>query len=265
MADLIATEAYALKIGSINTNSFSPYQGCIKYRAIALGCNVAGTYANNQLVCQKDLSKASTVSYSLRNSTSDYLTNVIIQAGSCIFSGNLPAGGVLYTTTAPSGSSWTITINGGGSTTYMVYPTPSSTIRSYTLSKKDYVYEISINPYADVITGNYTRVFILSNMDQSLVGTTNTISQQGITSHYTIYTNTNSSGTIGHFIGNQCTNQKGPLDMINGNTYSILYTVIDTSVNTNQYPAGAIIRAWRRVYEFKFDSNKYYDSFNIAL
>ena len=135
MADLIATEAYAQSIGGINT-SYTPNLGCTKSRATALGCNVGGTYADNQLVCQKDLSKTSTVIYSLRNSTSDYLSNVRIQAGSCIFTGNFPADSVLYTTSIPSGSSWTITINGNISTAYKVEPSPSSTNHSYQLSKK---------------------------------------------------------------------------------------------------------------------------------
>lgn len=57
MADLIATEAYAKNIGGKNI-SYTSNLGCTKSRAIALGCDVAGTYLNNQLVCQKDLSKA---------------------------------------------------------------------------------------------------------------------------------------------------------------------------------------------------------------
>ena len=115
MANLIATEAYAKNIGGKNI-SYTSNLGCTKSRAVALGCKVAGTYANNQLVCQKDLSKTSTVTYSLKNNTLDYLTNVRIYAGSCIFSGNLPVESALYTTVAPSGSSWTITINGSTST-----------------------------------------------------------------------------------------------------------------------------------------------------
>ena len=264
MANLIATEAYAKNIGGKNI-SYTSNLGCTKSRAIALGCTVAGTYANNQLVCQKDLSKASTVSYSLRNSTSDYLTNVRIQAGSCIFTGNLPAGGVLYTTSIPSGSSWIITINGSTSTTYMVYPTPSSAIRSYTLSKKDYSYNISLSITNSTVSGNLTRVFILSNMDPSLVGTTYHISAQGMSSNYTIYSKANSSGSIGSFKGNQCTNQAGPITMVNGNTYSVLYTVIDTSSNTSSFPAGTITAAWKRVHTFTFNSSNYYYSFNITV
>lgn len=60
MADLIATEAYAKNIGGKNI-SYTSNLGCTKSRAIALGCDVAGTYLNNQLVCQKDLSKATKV------------------------------------------------------------------------------------------------------------------------------------------------------------------------------------------------------------
>ena len=132
MAYIIATEAYAQSIGVTNI-SYTFNLGCTKSRAIALGCNVAGTYTDNQLVRKEDLSSAT---YSLKNATSDYLTNVRIQAGSCIFSGNLPADGILYTTSIPSGSSWTITINGNISTAYKVEPSPSSTNHSYQLSKK---------------------------------------------------------------------------------------------------------------------------------
>ena len=53
----IATEAYAKSIGGKNV-SYTSNLGCTKSRAIALGCDVTGTYLNNQLVCQKDLSKA---------------------------------------------------------------------------------------------------------------------------------------------------------------------------------------------------------------
>ena len=260
MANLIATEAYAKNIGGKNI-SYTSNLGCTKSRATALGCNVGGTYVDNQLVCQKDLSKTSTVIYSLRNSTSDYLSNVKIQAGSCIFTGNFPADSVLYTTSIPSGSSWTITINGSTSTAYMVYPTPNSTIRSYTLSKRDYSYNVSIKQ-PSTIANNYTRVFLLSNMDSSLVGTKSYISARGITSNYTIYTKTSSPGSIGAFKGNQCTNQGGPITMVNGNTYSILYTVIDTSNNTNYFPAGTITTQWKRIHTFTFYSNIYNYAFD---
>ena len=132
MAGLIATEAYAQSIGSKHI-SYTFNLGCTKSRAIALGCNVKGTYTDNQLVRKEDLS---TDTYSLKNITSDYLNNVLISAGNCKFTGNLPAGGTLYTTAAPSGSSWTITINGSISTAYKVEPSPSSTNHSYQLSKK---------------------------------------------------------------------------------------------------------------------------------
>ena len=263
MAYQIATEAYAQSKGGVNV-SYTPNLGCTKSRAIALGCKVLGNYTDNQLVCQKDLGKTSTVTYSLKNDTSDYLTNVRIYAGNCIFSGNLPAGRALYTTAAPNSSSWTITINGSTSTSYIVYPTPNSTIRSYTLSKKDYSYNISITP-SSTVSGNQTRVFLLSNMDPSLVGTKNYISVRGITSNYTIYTKTNSPGSIGSFIGNQCTNQLGPITMVDGNTYSILYTVIDTSSNTDSFPAGTIITNWKRIHQFVFHSDAYYYSFYIPI
>ena len=135
MADLIATEAYAKNIGGKNV-SYTSNLGCTKSKAIALGCKVAGTYVDNQLVCQKDLSKPGVTSYSLKNNSTDYFTTARIQAGNCIFTGSLPAGGVLYTTLIPSGSSWIITINGSTSTAYKVEPSPSSTNHYYTLSKK---------------------------------------------------------------------------------------------------------------------------------
>lgn len=55
MANLIATEAYAKSVGGKNI-SITSNLCCTKSRAIDLGCNVLGTYADNQLVCQKDLS-----------------------------------------------------------------------------------------------------------------------------------------------------------------------------------------------------------------
>lgn len=262
MADLIATEAYAQSIGGANI-SYTSNLGCTKSRAIALGCDVTGTYTDKQLICQKDLSKTSTIKYSLKNSSSDNLTNIKVQAGSCIFTGTFAPKTILYSTTAPSDISWSITINGSPSTAYMVYPAPDSNIRSYILQKKSYRYEISFTP-KNTVEGNLTRVFILSNMDSSLVNTTYYISAKGITSNYTIYTKTNSSGTIGNFIGNQCTNQGGPITMVNGNKYSILYTIIDTSSNTDKYPAGTITKKWIRVCEFEFNSNVDYYQFNIT-
>ena len=69
MADLIATEAYAKNIGGKNI-SYTSNLGCTKSRAIALGCNVKGTYTNNQLIRQVDLSRATTITYSLLNISS---------------------------------------------------------------------------------------------------------------------------------------------------------------------------------------------------
>ena len=135
MADLIATEAFAKNIGGANISYISNL-GCTKSKAIALGCKVARTYTNNQLVCQKDLSTPGVTSYSLRNNSIEYFTNVKIYAGNCIFSGNFPAGGILYNNAAPSGSSWTITINGSISTAYKVEPSPSSTNHYYIFFKR---------------------------------------------------------------------------------------------------------------------------------
>lgn len=60
MANKIATEAYAWSIGRKNI-SYTSILGCTRSRAIALGCNVSGNYTYNQLVCEKDLSKATKV------------------------------------------------------------------------------------------------------------------------------------------------------------------------------------------------------------
>lgn len=62
MANLIATEAYAQSIGWRNT-PYTSNLGCTKSRVIALGCDISGTYLNNQLVCQKDLSRATPITY----------------------------------------------------------------------------------------------------------------------------------------------------------------------------------------------------------
>ena len=158
MANLVATEDYARSIGGTSA-SYTHNLCCTKLRAIALGCDVAGTYTDYQLVCQKDLSKASTIKYSLRNASSDYLTNVRIWAGSCVFTGNLPPGGILYTTSAPGSSSWSISINGSISNIYKVYPAaspdtysyainvaiPDTTVTMNTYTTPDYYYEVSIS------------------------------------------------------------------------------------------------------------------------
>ena len=135
MADLIATEAFAQSKGGVNV-SYTPNLGCTKSRAIALGCNVAGTYADNQLVSEDSLMKPTTTQYELINKTYDYLTNVRIQAGSCVFTGNLPHNGKLYSTGVPSGSFWSILVNGSMPTTQEVYPAPNSDIHEYEYREK---------------------------------------------------------------------------------------------------------------------------------
>lgn len=134
MANLIATEAYAKSIGGKNI-SYTSNLCCSKYRAVALGCTVEGTYGDRQLVCEKDLF-GDEVKYSLINKTSDYLTNVSIVAGDCKFTGNLSPGGRLYSTEVPSGSSWTILINGITPTTQTVYPAPNNSIHVYEYREK---------------------------------------------------------------------------------------------------------------------------------
>ena len=46
MAYIIATETYAQSIGGVPISYISNL-GCTKSRAIALGCDVAGTYTDN--------------------------------------------------------------------------------------------------------------------------------------------------------------------------------------------------------------------------
>ena len=254
MADLIATEAYAQSIGGANV-SYTPNLGCTKFRAIALGCKVVGTYTDNQLVCQKDLDKISTVTYSLRNLTDAYLYNIRVQAGSCVFTGNIPTGGVLYTTTAPSSSSWT-TSNIGLNT---VNPSPDPNTYSYIIQNPTtYIYTVSRqNP--DSIAGNNTGVYMLSSTNTTLIGTKNYVQYLDIPSNFIIYVKANTTGYIGRFRGMHYADQSGPpVAMINGNQYGVLYTVINTSSNTNRYPAGTIIEPWRLVKKFIYNSNIYY-------
>lgn len=266
MANLIATEQYAKNIGGVNT-SYTPNLGCTKSRAIALGCTVAGTYSDNQLVCQKDLSKTSTIQYLLRNSSTDYLTNVKIQAGSCIFTGNLPSGGVLYTTVVPSGSSWSITINGSTSSSYIVYPNPNSNVRSYTLNKQTYRYEVHFTQ-SNKLSTNLVNVFLLSNMDTTLVGTKNYIKRQGSATDDCLiyYPNTvHSNEYIGTFKGNMCHNQGGPITMTNGSKYCILHTIIDAGRSDAEGDPGYITTPWKRLCEFTFYSGTYQYSLNVRV
>ena len=96
MADLIATEAYAQSIGNVPI-SYTSNLCCTKSRAIALGCDVAGTYADNQLVRKEDLSKKTiTLQYTLKNNSTDYFNNVLISAGNCKFTGTFAPKTILY-------------------------------------------------------------------------------------------------------------------------------------------------------------------------
>lgn len=52
MADIIATEGYAARIGG--SGSPDTNRGCTKARAESFGCFVSGDYSSNQLICQKD-------------------------------------------------------------------------------------------------------------------------------------------------------------------------------------------------------------------
>ena len=84
MAYIIATEAYAQSIGGAPI-SYTSNLGCTKSRAIALGCDVARTYTDNQLVRKEDLSKKTiTLQYTLKNNSTDYFNNVLISAAKYI-------------------------------------------------------------------------------------------------------------------------------------------------------------------------------------
>lgn len=60
MADIIATEAQAASIGG--GSSYTANLMVTRVRAVALGCSISGSYSDNQLVCLKDLYKASSCS-----------------------------------------------------------------------------------------------------------------------------------------------------------------------------------------------------------
>lgn len=266
MANLIATEEYAKNIGGVSA-SYTPKLGCTKSRAIALGCNVAGTYTDKQLVCQKDLSKASTIQYSLKNVSTDYLTNVKVQADNCVFAknGTFAPDEILYTTGLPSGSSWSISINGSISSKYIVFPNPNYNTYIYYLSDQTYRYDV-IFTQTSAVSGSTVRVFMLSNMDSTLVGTKNYLRDQVISNTYLIYYQNvdQPSSNIGTFTGNKCYNQNGPITMINGNKYSVLYTEIDSSISNANHP-GYIITPWKRLCEFTFYSDIYYYSLNVSV
>ncbi len=135
MADLIATEAYAQSIGGKNF-PYTPNLCCTKSRAMALGCIVSEIYTDNQLVSEDYIMKETIEQYELINKTYDYLTNVRIQAGGCVFTGDLPPNGKLYSTGVPSGSSWSILVNGSMPTTQEVYPAPSMEAHQYIYREK---------------------------------------------------------------------------------------------------------------------------------
>ena len=135
MANLIATEAYAQSLGGTHF-PYTPNLCCTKSRAVALGCVVSEIYTDNQLVSEDYIMKPTITQYELINKTYEYLTDVKIQAGSCIFTGDLPPNGKLYSTGVPSGSSWSILVNGSRPTTQEVYPAPSMDIHWYEYREK---------------------------------------------------------------------------------------------------------------------------------
>ena len=168
----IATEAYAQSVSGRNV-SYTSNLGCTKSRAIALGCDVAGTYLNNQLVCQKDLSKAvKTYTY---NCNVHYLT-----------SQNKP---IFY------------------------------------------------------IIGNNTLVGTQTYIDAST------------SADYKLYT---TSPATMIFYGNKYVNNRGTSDMISGQTYHILYVLIEGSYGPNgKIPPGNMQDNWKSAGSFVFNSTIY--------
>lgn len=55
MANKIATESYVYSLTSYSDSNYVSNKGATKTRAEALKATVSGSYANNQLVCEKDL------------------------------------------------------------------------------------------------------------------------------------------------------------------------------------------------------------------
>ena len=256
MAYIIATEAYAKSIGGAPI-SYTSNLCCTKSRAIALGCDVAGTYIDNQLVRKEDLSKKTiTLQYTLKNNSTDYFNNVLISAGNCRFTGTFAPKTTLYSTSAPSGKSWTITINGITSNTYMVYPTPSFRCNNYYLDINTYRFDIAISSGSNLQSGQ-TRIFMLSNMDNTLVGTKFQVNGDHIR------TSTN-SGHAGQLVGRTCYNKNGSITMIDGNNYSVLYTIV-TDYGLTSTPIGNMVISWQRIHEFTFHSDEDYYSFNVSV
>ena len=253
MANLIATEAYAKSIGGTNA-SYTSNLGCTKSRAIALGCDVARTYTDNQLVRKEDLSKKTiTLQYTLKNNSTDYFNNVLISAGNCRFTGTFAPKTTLYSTSAPSGKSWTITINGITSNTYMVYAAPSFRCNNYYLDINTYRFDIAISSGSNLQSGQ-TRIFMLSNMDNTLVGTKFQVNGDHIRTSV-------NSGPVGQLVGRTCYNKNGSITMIDGNNYSVLYTIV-TDYGLTSTPIGNMVISWQRIHEFTFHSDEYYYSFN---
>ena len=256
MADLIATEAYAQSIGNAPI-SYTSNLCCTKSRAIALGCDVAGTYTDNQLVRKEDLSKKTiTLQYTLKNNSTDYFNNVLISAGNCKFTGTFASGDILYSTSAPSGKSWTVTINGITQNKYMVYPTPSFRCNDYYLDINTYRFDITISSGSNLQSGQ-TRIFMLSNMDNTLVGTKFQVNGDHIRT-------TVNSGYAGQLVGRTCYNKTQSITMIDGNKYSVLYTIV-TNQGLTGTPIGNMVISWQRIHEFIFHSDEYYYSFNLSV
>ena len=81
MANIIATERQAYIIGGIG-GAYTSNLATTKVRAQALGCNIRGTYADNQLVNLKDLAK-DTNTYCTCNTQCGCNTNVCSCVSQC--------------------------------------------------------------------------------------------------------------------------------------------------------------------------------------
>ena len=149
----------------------------------------------------------------------------------------------------------------------MVYPAPNSTINSYTLNKATYSYTVNFTQSIK-LSVNLVNVFLLSNMDTTLVGTKNYIRRQGSSTDDCLiyYQNTSHSNEyVGTFKGNMCHNQGGPITMTNGGKYCILHTIIDASRSDVEGTPGYITTAWKRLCEFTFYSSTYSYSLNVSV
>ena len=138
----------------------------------------------------------------------------------------------------------------------MVYPTPHFTCHYYYLDINTYRFDIRISSGSNLQSGQ-SRIFMLSNMDNTLVGTKFQVNGDYIRT-------TVNSGYVGSLVGRTCYNKTQSITMINGNKYSVLYTIV-TNQGLTGTPIGNMVISWQLIHEFKFQSDKYHYSFNLSV